>query len=130
MTELMISAKNCSSKADHTESRYRPWRRRSSFGSAYSGSSTSTPLNIPTRHKMLSQVEPMIPALRRYAWGLLGDVETADDIVQDCLEKVVGNWKHRRNYDARSLVFSILSGEMPPPRLFWYLKPRRFSTRG
>lgn len=57
---------------------------------------------------MLSQVEPMIPALRRYARGLLSDVETADDIVQDCLEKVVANWHRRRNEEARSWVFSIL----------------------
>jgi RNA polymerase sigma-70 factor (ECF subfamily) len=57
---------------------------------------------------MLSQVEPMIPALRRYARGLLSDVETADDIVQDCLEKGVANWHRRRNEEARSWVFSIL----------------------
>jgi RNA polymerase sigma factor (sigma-70 family) len=58
--------------------------------------------------EMLSQVEPMIPALRRYARGLLSDVEASDDIVQDCLEKVVANWHRRRNEDARSWVFSIL----------------------
>jgi RNA polymerase sigma-70 factor (ECF subfamily) len=34
---------------------------------------------------LLLQVEPMIPALRRYSRGLLKDRETADDIVQDCL---------------------------------------------
>ena len=57
---------------------------------------------------MLAQVEPMIPALRRYARGLLGDVETSDDIVQDCLEKVVANWHRRRNDDPRSWIFAIL----------------------
>lgn len=57
---------------------------------------------------MLAQVEPMIPALRRYARGLLGDVETSDDIVQDCLEKVVVNWHRRRNDDPRSWIFAIL----------------------
>jgi len=41
---------------------------------------------------MLTQVEPMIPALRRYARSLCGDVETADDVVQDCLEKAVADW--------------------------------------
>ena len=44
---------------------------------------------------MLTQVEPMIPAVRRYARSLCSDVETADDVVQDCLEKVVADWKSR-----------------------------------
>lgn len=57
---------------------------------------------------MLSQVEPMIPALRRYARGLLGEQDAADDIVQDCLEKVVANWHKRRHEDARSWMFTIL----------------------
>ena len=57
---------------------------------------------------MLSHVEPMIPALRRYARGLLGDPESADDAVQDCLEKVVANWHRRRNDDPRSWVFAIV----------------------
>ncbi|SFB14715.1 RNA polymerase sigma-70 factor, ECF subfamily [Rhizobium sp. NFR07] len=57
---------------------------------------------------MLSQIEPMIPALRRYARGLLGDPETADDIVQDCLVRIVASWRKRRNEDARSWAFAIL----------------------
>ncbi|MQX41812.1 sigma-70 family RNA polymerase sigma factor [Sinorhizobium meliloti] len=57
---------------------------------------------------MITQVEPMIPALRRYARSLCHDVETADDVVQDCLEKVVANWNVRRADNARSWVFSIL----------------------
>jgi RNA polymerase sigma-70 factor (ECF subfamily) len=57
---------------------------------------------------LLTQVEPMIPALRRYARGLIRDRETADDIVQDCLERVVTNWTHRRDANARSWVFAIL----------------------
>lgn len=57
---------------------------------------------------LLSQVEPMIPALRRYARGLIKDRETADDIVQDCLERVVKNWSRRREANARSWVFAIL----------------------
>lgn len=57
---------------------------------------------------LITQVEPMIPALRRYARGLLGDAELADDAVQDCLEKVVANWSHRRNPDPRTWVFTIL----------------------
>ncbi|WP_113176945.1 RNA polymerase sigma factor [Rhizobium sp.] len=57
---------------------------------------------------LLTQVEPMIPALRRYARGLIRDREAADDIVQDCLERVVMNWTHRRDANARSWVFAIL----------------------
>lgn len=58
--------------------------------------------------ELLSQVEPMIPALRRYARGLLKDRETADDIVQDCMERVVVNWSRRRDANARPWVFAIL----------------------
>lgn len=57
---------------------------------------------------LLSQVEPMIPALRRYARGLVRDIEAADDIVQDCLESAVRNWSRRRDENARSWVFAIL----------------------
>ncbi len=57
---------------------------------------------------LLLQVEPMIPALRRYARGLLRDVEVADDIVQDCLERVVLNWNRRREENPRPWVFAIL----------------------
>ncbi|UHS61299.1 RNA polymerase sigma factor [Agrobacterium vaccinii] len=53
-------------------------------------------------------VEPMIPALRRYARGLIRDRETADDIVQDCLEKVVLHWSRRRDENPRPWVFAIL----------------------
>ncbi|MGN7295253.1 RNA polymerase sigma factor [Rhizobium sp. SAFR-030] len=57
---------------------------------------------------LLAQVEPMIPALRRYARGLIRDQEGADDIVQDCLERVVLNWSRRRDENPRPWVFSIL----------------------
>ncbi|UXT84484.1 RNA polymerase sigma factor [Agrobacterium tumefaciens] len=58
--------------------------------------------------ELLSQVEPMIPALRRYARGLLKDRETADDIVQDCLERIIVNWSRRRDPNARPWAFAIL----------------------
>ncbi|ULJ75797.1 RNA polymerase sigma factor [Rhizobium gallicum] len=57
---------------------------------------------------LLLQVEPMIPSLRRYARGLVRDIEAADDIVQDCLERVVLNWNRRHGDNARSWVFTIL----------------------
>jgi RNA polymerase sigma-70 factor (ECF subfamily) len=57
---------------------------------------------------LISQIEPMIPALRRYARGMIGDRDTADDVVQDCLEKVVSHWGRRKNDDPRTWVFTIL----------------------
>lgn len=57
---------------------------------------------------LLSQVEPMIPALRRYARSLVHDTVAADDLVQDCLERVISHWQRRRNDDARTWVFTIL----------------------
>lgn len=58
--------------------------------------------------ELLRHVEPMIPALRRYARGLLHDSVAADDLVQDCLERVISHWHQRRNDDARTWVFAIL----------------------
>jgi len=54
-------------------------------------------------------VEPMIPALRRYARALLRDRESADELVQDCLERVISRWSQRREADdTRQWVFAIL----------------------
>lgn len=58
---------------------------------------------------MILIVEPMIPALRRYARALLRDASAADDLVQDCLERAVAHW-HRRRRDGspRAWLFTIL----------------------
>ena len=37
----------------------------------------------------LDEVEAAIPALRRYAHGLVRDRDAADDLVQDCLERAL-----------------------------------------
>jgi RNA polymerase sigma factor (sigma-70 family) len=57
---------------------------------------------------MLLQVEPLIPALRRYARALLRNPTAADDLVQDCLERAVGHWHQRREGNTRSWLFTIL----------------------
>lgn len=58
---------------------------------------------------LLLQVEPLIPSLRRYARSLLRDAQLADDLVQDCLERVISHWYTRRNDgDTRSWVFTIM----------------------
>jgi RNA polymerase sigma factor (sigma-70 family) len=59
--------------------------------------------------EMIRLVEPLIPALRRYARTLLRDHAAADDLVQDCLERVISSWHQRReNRDTRAWVFTIL----------------------
>jgi RNA polymerase sigma-70 factor (ECF subfamily) len=58
---------------------------------------------------LLALVEPLIPSLRRYACSLLRDQASADDLVQDCLERVISRWHQRRaDGDARTWVFTIL----------------------
>ena len=58
--------------------------------------------------EMLRLVEPVIPALRRYARALVHNRAAADDLVQDCLERAVSNWGQRREADARPWLFTIL----------------------
>lgn len=58
---------------------------------------------------MVLLVEPLIPALRRYARALLRDRAEADDLVQDCLERAVARWHQRRaDGNPRSWMFAIL----------------------
>ena len=58
---------------------------------------------------MIRLIEPMIPALRRYARGLTRNHAGADDLVQDCLERAIDRWPQRRaDGDARNWVFTIL----------------------
>jgi RNA polymerase sigma factor (sigma-70 family) len=58
---------------------------------------------------MMLLVEPLIPPLRRYARSLLRDHAAADDLVQDCLERVISRWHQRRpDGDTRTWVFTIL----------------------
>jgi RNA polymerase sigma-70 factor (ECF subfamily) len=60
-------------------------------------------------HDILAAVEPLIPALRRYARALLRDRAAADDLVHDCLERTISRWHQRRpEGDARTWVFAIL----------------------
>jgi RNA polymerase sigma-70 factor, ECF subfamily len=57
---------------------------------------------------MLLQIEPLIPALRRYARTLLRDRSAADDLLQDCLERAVSHWSQRKDTNARAWMFAIL----------------------
>ncbi|MDF0487873.1 RNA polymerase sigma factor [Sphingomonas sp. H39-1-10] len=58
---------------------------------------------------MISLVQPLIPALRRYARALLRDREDADDLVQDVLERAIARWAQRREAaSVRAWLFTIL----------------------
>jgi len=58
---------------------------------------------------IMRTIEPLIPALRRYARALLHDTWDADDMVQDCLERAIGRWHQRRDDgNPRAWVFTIL----------------------
>jgi RNA polymerase sigma factor (sigma-70 family) len=57
---------------------------------------------------MLLEVEPLIPALRRYARALVRNRATADDLVQDCLERAVRRWHQHRDGEVRAWLFAIL----------------------
>ena len=54
-------------------------------------------------------IEPLIPALRRYAYALLREHAAADDLVQDTLERALKHWLSRRaDGDLRAWLFTIL----------------------
>ena len=58
---------------------------------------------------MVREIEPLVPALRRYARALLRDRTAADDLVQDCLERAISRWNQRRDDgDPRAWLFTIL----------------------
>ncbi len=58
---------------------------------------------------MMRLVEPLIPQLRRYARSMLWNQAEADDLVQDCLLRVIDRWHQRRaDGNARTWVFTIL----------------------
>lgn len=59
--------------------------------------------------EMVRLIEPLIPALRRYARALMRERAAADDLVQDCLERAISRWHQRRpGDDARAWMFTIL----------------------
>lgn len=59
--------------------------------------------------EMAALIEPHIPALRRVAFGLIRDRDSADDLVQDCLERAVRGWHSRRqDGNLKAWLFSIL----------------------
>jgi RNA polymerase sigma factor (sigma-70 family) len=58
---------------------------------------------------MAQLIEPLIPALRRYARSFLKDTAAADDLVQDTLERAISRWHQRRaDGNTRTWLFTIL----------------------
>ncbi|CUS44770.1 RNA polymerase sigma-54 factor RpoN [hydrothermal vent metagenome] len=58
--------------------------------------------------EMIASVQPLIPALRRYARTLLRDAEDSDDLVQDALERAVARWHQRRADGVRAWIYAIV----------------------
>ena len=58
---------------------------------------------------MAHLIEPVIPALRRYARTFVRDAAAADDLVQDTLERAISRWHQRRSDgETRTWLFTIL----------------------
>jgi RNA polymerase sigma factor (sigma-70 family) len=54
-------------------------------------------------------IEPVIPALRRYARTFVRGAADADDLVQDTLERAISRWHQRRSdSETRTWLFTIL----------------------
>ncbi len=69
-----------------------------------SRSGLSIPVDAPA-----DLLEQHIPALRRYAYALVRDHDSADDLVQDCLERALSRWYLRRSDgDLWAWLFTIL----------------------
>jgi RNA polymerase sigma-70 factor (ECF subfamily) len=62
-----------------------------------------------TVSSVLSQIEACVPALRRYAVGLLRSRDEADDLVHDCLVRALDKIHTRRDDgEVRTWLFTIL----------------------
>nr|WP_315383189.1 sigma-70 family RNA polymerase sigma factor [uncultured Sphingomonas sp.] len=59
--------------------------------------------------QMIAEVQPLVPAMRRYARAMLRHREDADDLVQDVLERALAHWRSRRGAASlRAWLFAIL----------------------
>lgn len=70
-----------------------------------------------------SEIEALIPSLRRYGRALTGDVTLADDLVQDCLERALSRlalW--RRDSNLRAWLFTVM-------RNVWFNDLKRRTAR-
>lgn len=64
---------------------------------------------VEPKADLIEAVQPLIPALRRYARGLLRDRNDADDLVQDALERAMTSWHQRHaKGSVRAWLFAIV----------------------
>lgn len=66
----------------------------------------------PASQSIDALIEPLLPHLRRFAFGLCRNPEDADDLVQDCVARAIGRW-HLRRHDGnlKGWLFAILYNE-------------------
>jgi RNA polymerase sigma-70 factor (ECF subfamily) len=66
-------------------------------------------LSMQPSAEMIALVQPLIPALRRYARAVLRDRDEGDDLVQDVLERSIARWHQRQRASSlRAWLFAIL----------------------
>lgn len=77
-------------------------------GRSGTGLVLSKDMSLFRRHDT-AQMEAHIPRLRRYARALLGDPASADDLVQDTLERALNKFSlWRRDSDLRAWLFTVM----------------------
>ncbi|UVJ42354.1 sigma-70 family RNA polymerase sigma factor [Pseudomonas sp. LS1212] len=55
------------------------------------------------------EIRQLLPRLRRFALSLTRETSSADDLVQNCLERALSRWRGKRpEGDLRAWLFSIL----------------------
>ena len=80
---------------------------RPRFGAWYRLASTGESGVVNKHEAMLAE----LPPLRRYARALARDIDAADDLVQDCLERAISRQhQFRDGTDMRAWLFTIMHG--------------------
>src|ERR1700751_1450774 len=77
-----------------------------------SGPQSRGPKQSTIDRNLYSQIEALIPRLRRYARAMVHDPVAADDLVQDCLFRALGKihlWE--KGTDLRAWLFTILHNQ-------------------
>ena len=82
------------------------------YGNSPSGPQSHGPKQSTIDSSLYSQIEALIPRLRRYARAMVHDPVAADDLVQDCLVRALGKihlWE--KGTDLRAWLFTILHNQ-------------------